>query len=123
MDKAELHIDLGEFRLPVSAQVFITETFDNLEISVHARYHQHLFEQLRRLGQGIEAPGIYPAGNKIVPGTFRSRAGKNRGLDFEKIVVAQICTHRLGRLVTHDKLVSHFRTSQVKIAVLQTQVI
>ena len=43
-------IDLGEFRLAVCAQIFITETFGDLVVTVKAGNHQQLFEQLRRLG-------------------------------------------------------------------------
>ena len=50
----QLHIHLGKLRLAVGAQILIAETFDDLIVTVKTRHHQQLFEQLRRLGQGIE---------------------------------------------------------------------
>ena len=41
-----LQIDLGKFRLPVSAQVFVPEAAHDLKIFIKARNHQNLFEQL-----------------------------------------------------------------------------
>ena len=40
------NINLCEFWLTVSAQIFIAETFDDLVIAVVACHHQQLFEQL-----------------------------------------------------------------------------
>ncbi|CSC45486.1 Uncharacterised protein [Vibrio cholerae] len=34
------NIDLGEFWLTVSAQIFVTETFYDLVITIKARHHQ-----------------------------------------------------------------------------------
>ena len=47
IEEAGLDIDLGEFRLAVGTQVFVTEALGNLVIAVEARHHQQLFEQLR----------------------------------------------------------------------------
>ena len=47
-------IDLGKFRLTVSAQVFVTKTLGQLIVTVEASHHQQLLEQLRRLRQGKE---------------------------------------------------------------------
>ncbi len=60
-------IDLGEFRLAVRPKVFVPEAFHDLEIPVQARYHQQLFEQLRRLGQRIKMMRMNPAGNQVIP--------------------------------------------------------
>ena len=43
-DKRHLEIDLGELRLPVGAQIFITEAADYLEIAIEARNHEDLLE-------------------------------------------------------------------------------
>ncbi len=47
IDKSELHIDLRKFGLPVSTQIFITETFYNLKVAVETGDHQQLFKKLR----------------------------------------------------------------------------
>ena len=41
-DEGHLNIALGELRLTVCTQVLVAETFYNLEVTVHARYHQQL---------------------------------------------------------------------------------
>lgn len=54
INERHLHIELGEFRLTVSAAIFVAETFNNLEITVHARDHKDLLEQLWGLRQREE---------------------------------------------------------------------
>src|SRR6266480_4371292 len=43
------NIYLGKLRLPVGSQVFVTKTFGNLKILLHAGYHEQLFILLRCL--------------------------------------------------------------------------
>jgi hypothetical protein len=47
-------IDLGELGLAVGAQVLVAEAAHDLVVAVEAGNHQQLFEQLRRLRQGVE---------------------------------------------------------------------
>ena len=56
IDKAQLHIDLRKFRLPVGTQVLVTEAAHDLEVFLKAGDHQQLLEKLGRLRQGIKAP-------------------------------------------------------------------
>jgi len=42
--EGHFHVELGEFRLAVSTQIFISEAFSNLEIAVHAGNHEQLLE-------------------------------------------------------------------------------
>ena len=39
-----LEVHLREFGLAVSAQIFVAETFDDLEVAVHSGNHQNLLE-------------------------------------------------------------------------------
>ena len=42
-----LDVELGEFRLPVGAQVLVAEAAHDLVVTVEAGHHQQLFEDLR----------------------------------------------------------------------------
>src|SRR5690606_34667116 len=50
VDERSFNVQLGEFRLPVRAQVFVAEAARQLKVTLHAADHEQLFEQLRRLG-------------------------------------------------------------------------
>src|SRR5712692_10978063 len=52
--EGNFEIELGELRLPVGAQVFVAETFYDLEITVEAADHQDLLKNLWRLRQRVE---------------------------------------------------------------------
>ena len=75
---------LGEFRLPVGAEVFVPEAFDNLEIFIKTGNHQQLLEDLGRLGQGIEFPGIHAGRDHEVAGSFRGRFDHHRGFNLDE---------------------------------------
>ena len=47
LDKRHLEVKLGKFRLPVSAQVLIAEAAGDLVVSIEARDHEELLEELR----------------------------------------------------------------------------
>ena len=70
--KAHFHINLGKFRLAVSAGILIAVTARNLEILVKSRNHQKLLVKLRRLRQRIEFSRMNTARNKVVARAFRS---------------------------------------------------
>ena len=45
---------------------------------------------MRRLREGIEAPGVYARRNQILPGTFRGGPRKHGCLDFQKSLLVQV---------------------------------
>ena len=49
IDEAHLNIKLGELRLTIRTEVFVTIAACNLEVAFHSGNHQHLLEKLRRL--------------------------------------------------------------------------
>jgi nitrate reductase NapAB chaperone NapD len=55
------HVDLGELGLAVGAQVLVAEALGDLVVAVEARHHQQLLEELRRLRQREELPGVHAA--------------------------------------------------------------
>ena len=119
--KAHLHIDLGELRLTVGAQVFVAEAFDDLVIAVHAGHHEQLFEELRRLRQGVELAGADPAGHQVVARALRGGAGEHRRFDFQKTRIVEIAAHALQGLVAQDEVARDLRPAQIQVAVLQPQ--
>ena len=58
--EAHLAVDLGELRLAVSTEVLVTETLDDLEVTVVAGNHEKLLEGLRRLRKRVELPRVHP---------------------------------------------------------------
>ncbi|MNV00917.1 hypothetical protein D3C71_911010 [compost metagenome] len=57
--EGSLDVDLGKFRLTVSAQVFVAEAFHDLIVAIETGHHQQLFEQLWRLRQRVEFAFMY----------------------------------------------------------------
>jgi len=47
-----------------SRQVFVTKTFDDLEVAVHTADHQDLLKNLRRLRQRVELAGMHALGTR-----------------------------------------------------------
>ena len=57
LDVAHLDVKLGELQLSVAPGVLVAVAAGDLEVLVHARDHQQLLVQLRRLGKGEELSG------------------------------------------------------------------
>src|SRR4030095_15031757 len=56
--KAHLNVELFELRLTIRAEIFVTKTVCDLEVLIQSRDHAQLFEELRRLRQCKELPGL-----------------------------------------------------------------
>src|SRR5690606_7325074 len=115
-------INLGEFRLTIGPQVFVTETFGDLVITVKARHHQQLLKELRRLGQGKEAARMSPAGNQIVTSPFWCCLGQNRRFHIQETLLVQVSTQAGRNTGTQPQLVGHFRATQIQEAIAQSNV-
>ena len=61
----------------------------DLEILVVAAQHQQLFEQLRRLRQGVERPRGNPARDQVIARALGRRTRHERRLDFEEALAMQ----------------------------------
>ena len=120
--EGHFHVQLGEFGLTVSTQVFVTEATCDLEVSFHTGNHQKLFEDLRRLGKCIEFAGVYTAGNQIVACAFRSGFGEHRGFDFKEVTGIQVIAHQFGYFMTENDVTLHFRTTEIQVTIFQAQV-
>ena len=120
--EGHFHVDLGEFRLAVCAQIFITETLHNLEIPVETGHHQNLLVLLGRLRQSVEFSRMDSAGNEIVTRTFRRAFHQHRRFDFHKTLRVKIPARNLIHAVAHDKIVHHRCTAQIQITVFQAEI-
>src|SRR5690554_1950442 len=118
-----LDVDLGKLRLTVCPQVFVTETLGDLVVAVNARYHQHLLEQLRRLGQREEGTFVGTAGHQIITGAFGGGTGQDRCFHIHETAAIQEVADVTGYPGTETQTVDHFRAAQIDEAIAQTNVL
>ena len=81
-----LAVYLCELRLTVCTQVFIAETFGNLEITVETADHKQLLQRLRTLRQSIELPWIHTGRDYKITRALGSTAYQDRSLNLYKIL-------------------------------------
>ena len=112
-------INLREFRLAVSAQVFIAKAFGDLVVTIKPRHHQQLLEQLRALRQCEKHAFVDPAGHQIVACAFGCAFGQHRGFNVNETVGIQKLAGFHGHAVAQHQVVLHVRAAQVQHAVRQ----
>ena len=91
VDERHLDVELGELGLTVGAEVLVAEAAGDLEIAVEPRDHQELLVELGRLRQGVEVPGVEPAGDEEVARALGRAPAQDRRLDLEE---AHVRHHR-----------------------------
>ena len=121
LHKTHFAVNLREFRLAVSAEVFVAEAFHDLEIAVHACHHEQLLERLRALRQGVELSGVHARGDDEVARTFRRRTYEHRRFNFEKAFLVKEMAHGEAELMAQFQVAAHHFAAQVEIAVLHAQ--
>ena len=114
-----LDIDLAEFRLAIGAQILVAEASRDLIVAIEAADHQDLFQQLRRLRQRVELPGVDAARHQVVARALGRRFEKNRRLDVDEAILIEMAAHRLQRLMASAQIALHLGTAQIEIAVLE----
>jgi len=112
-------IDLGEFGLAIGAQVFVAEAAHDLEVAVEAGDHQYLFEQLRRLRQGIERSRLHAAGDEIIARALGRGPCHERSFDFEESLRRKIAANRDRNFVAQFDVLLHGIAAQIDVAVLE----
>ncbi len=122
LDEGHFQVELGELRLTVAAQVFITEAARDLEVAVHACHHQQLLQLLRRLRQGIELSRIDAGGDKIVARAFGRCLEQDRRFDLDKALLIEKIAHELDHLVAQDHIAGHALAAQVEIAIFEARI-
>ena len=94
VDERHLDVDLRELGLAVVAQVLVAEAAHDLEVALVARDHQQLLEDLRRLGERVELPGVEPRRHQEVARAARRVLHHERRLDLEEAVLAEVVARR-----------------------------
>ena len=121
-DERRFDIDLGKLRLPVGAQIFVTETFGNLKIFLHAGDHQQLFVLLWRLWQRVKLSGHEPAGHQKIACAFRSTLGKNWCFHFHKPLAVKKIARRVRNPVTQAQITRETRPPEIEIPLGHSQI-
>ena len=121
VDERHLDVELGELGLAVGAGVLVAEAARDLVVALEAAHHQQLLEQLGRLRQGVERPGLDARGNQVVARALRRRARQVRGLDLEEVPLVQDLAHRGDRLVAQRDGALERLAPEVERAVLEAQ--
>ena len=103
LHKGHLAIYLCKLRLTVCPEVLISETADNLEISVIAGNHKKLLECLRALRKSIEGARVHSGRNHKVSCALRCGFYKVWSLYLHKILRIQIVAHLVRHTVTERK--------------------
>ena len=114
-----LDIELGEFRLAVGAQVLVTEALDDLVVTIEARHHQELLEDLRRLRQREELARMGARRHQVVTRAFRRGLGQHRGFDVDEAGRVHVTANAGGQVVAQAQAALHLGTTQVDVAVLE----
>src|SRR3954454_5779361 len=97
-----LQIDLRKLRLPVSTQIFIAETTNDLKVTLITAHHQQLLKDLRRLRKSIEIPWLYPARHQVIACALGGRARHEWRLNLKKPLPVQRLPDRKRDLRAHD---------------------
>ena len=107
VDERHLDVELGELRLAVGAQVLVAEAAHDLKVAVHARHHQDLLEQLRRLRQREEAAGMGAARHQVIARAFGRGLGQHRRLDLEETVAIQVAAQLARQARAQAQVLAH----------------
>ena len=121
--EAHLHVQLGELRLAIGAQVFVAEAAGHLVVALQAAHHQQLLEQLGRLGQGKPFAPANPRGHQIIAGALGGGAGQHRRFHLDEALVFEEAAGGLDREVAQPQVAVHALAAQVQVAVAQPQLL
>jgi hypothetical protein len=123
LDEGGLDIDLGELGLPVGPEVLVPKAPGDLEVPVEARCHEELLVELGTLGEGEELPGMIPARDQEIPGSFRRGLGEDGCLHLQESQVVQVVPHRQDELVSDPQVPVHLQAPEVQDPVPEPEVL
>ncbi len=104
--KRHFEIHLGELELSIGALILVAEAARELHVAIHARDHQDLLEDLRRLRQREELAGVHAARHQKVARPFGGRLRQDRRLDLEKALLVEIVAERQRDVVAQRDVAS-----------------
>ncbi len=117
--KRHLDVQLAELELPVGPQVLVAEADRHLVVPAEARDHQDLLEDLRRLGQREERPGLEPHGDEEVSGALGGGLREVRRPDVDEALLVHEAPHRRYDSCREPQVALHPLASQVEVAVAE----
>ena len=123
LNERHLAVNLCELGLTVGAEVFVAETFDNLEITVEPADHKKLLECLRRLRKSVELTGVHARRHNEVASTFGGGLDEYGSLNFEEALGVEVTANLESHAVAQFKIAPDARTSQVEVPVFHTEVV
>ena len=121
--EAALHVDLGELRLAVGAQVLVAKAAGHLIVLVDARHHQKLLVDLRALGQGVERAGMHAAWHQIVPRALRRGFAQDGRLHLQKALIVEKPLDLAKQRMAKEQVSVHLRAAQVQITVFEPELL
>ena len=124
VDEAGLDVELHELELAVGPQVLVPQAAGDLEVAVDAADHQQLLEELRALGQRVEAAGLEPATARRTRGRPRASASMSIGVSTSTKPWRSMAARMALLTVGPDAQVAlHALAAQVDVAVAEAHVL
>src|SRR5690606_24028919 len=121
--EGHLQIDLGEFGLPVEAEVLVAEALDDLEVAVEAADHVELLEELGAFGQGVKRPRVEARRNVKVARPARRGTHEKGRLQLPDTTRREIVARDLVDAGARVEDPLHRRPPQVEVAVTETELL
>ena len=115
------HVDLGELRLAVGAEILVAKATHDLVVAVEACHHQNLLVRLRRLWQRVEFAAVDAAWHQEVARSLRRAAHQERRFHLDELVLREVRANRLVKPVAQQEVLLHFGSAKVQVAVLEAQ--
>ena len=114
-------VNLCEFWLTVSTEVFVTEAACNLHIAVNTGEHKHLLVLLWGLWESVECAWMYTGRNEVVSCAFWCGLCEHWCFDFPEALLCKVVTCYLSCLMAdfHNSLERW--AAKVEITILETE--
>ena len=121
LDERHLEVELPELELAVGAKILVPPARCDLVVPVHPADHAELLEQLRRLGEGVELPGLQPHRREEVARALGRAAGHARRPDVDEAALVHDAANRRDRGVVEPEVPLHPVGPHVEPAVAEAQ--
>ena len=119
----DLEVDLRELGLTVGAQILVAEALHDLEVAIEPGDHQDLLEDLRRLGQRVELPGMHAARHEVVARALRRGLRQHGCLDLEEALAVEVPPDLHRRAMAQRHVVLHARSPEIDVPILEARVL
>src|SRR5581483_3740908 len=118
-DERHLEVELAELELTVGAEILVAPARGDLVVAVVAADHAELLEELRRLGEREELPGLQADRHEEVARAFGCAARHARRPDVDEVALVHDPADAGDRPVREAQVVLHAPTAHVEPAVAQ----